>query len=76
MSRAGYGVVAPAVLDVRRRPGHPHELTSQLLLGELVRVLDARGGGAWLRVEGLTDGYRGWVRDGGLVAVPASRARL
>lgn len=75
MSRAAYGVVAPAVLDVRRRPGHAHELTSQLLLGELVRVLDARGGGAWLRVEGLTDGYRGWVRDGGLVAVPASRAR-
>lgn len=75
MSRATHGVVAAAVLDVRRRPGHGQELTSQLLLGEIVRFLGSRGAGAWRRVEGLADGYRGWVRDWGLVAVTGARAR-
>ena len=75
MSRGSHGVVAAAFLDVRRRPGHRHELTSQLLLGEVVRVLRSRRDGAWHQVEGLADGYRGWVRDGGLVRVSGARAR-
>lgn len=75
MSRLTHAVVSLAVLDVRRRPGHTAELTSQLLLGEIVRILSARPGGQWWRVEGLTDGYRGWVRGWGLVRVPVARAR-
>jgi hypothetical protein len=75
MSRASHGVVAVAVLDLRRRPGHGSELGSQLLLGETVRILKSGGDGRWRQVEGLADGYRGWVRDGGLVLVGASRAR-
>jgi gamma-D-glutamyl-L-lysine dipeptidyl-peptidase len=75
MSRSTHGVVAPAVLDVRRRPGHRRELTSQLLLGEVVRILGTSPDRAWRHVEGLADGYRGWVRDRGLVAVTATRAR-
>jgi gamma-D-glutamyl-L-lysine dipeptidyl-peptidase len=74
MSRWTHGVVAPAVLDVRRRPGHRRELTSQLLLGEVVRILGTSPDGAWRHVEGLADGYRGWVSDRGLVAVTAARA--
>lgn len=75
MSRLTHAVVSLAVLDLRRRPGHEAELTSQLLLGEVVRILAARPGGQWWRVEGLADGYRGWVRGWGLVRVPAARAR-
>ena len=75
MSRLTHAVVSLAVLDVRRRPEHRAELTSQLLLGEVVRVLGARAGGQWWRVEGLADGYRGWVRGWGLVRAPAARAR-
>ena len=75
MSRLTHAVVSLAVLDVRRRPGHRAELTSQLLLGEVVRILGGRPGGQWWRVEGLADGYRGWVRGWGLVRVPAVRAR-
>jgi hypothetical protein len=74
MSRLTHAVVALAALDVRRRPDHRAELTSQLLLGEVVRVLGARAGGQWWRVEGLSDGYRGWVRGWGLVRVPRARA--
>ena len=75
MSRLTWAVVSLAALDVRRRPEHRSELTSQLLLGEVVRILGARSGGQWWRVEGLADGYRGWVRSWGLVCVPAARAR-
>ena len=75
MSRLTHAVVSLAALDVRRRPEHRAELTSQLLLGEVVRVLGGRLGGQWWRVEGLADGYRGWVRGWGLVRVPAARAR-
>jgi len=75
MSRLTHAVVTLAVLDVRRRPEHAAELTSQFLLGEVVRILGTRPGGQWWRVEGLADGYRGWVRGWGLVRVPAARAR-
>jgi gamma-D-glutamyl-L-lysine dipeptidyl-peptidase len=75
MSRPSHAVVALAALDLRRRPEHEAELTSQLLLGEVVRVLGARADGQWWRVEGLADGYGGWVRSWGLVPVPTARAR-
>jgi gamma-D-glutamyl-L-lysine dipeptidyl-peptidase len=75
MSRHTHAVVSLAVLDVRRRPEHKSELTSQFLLGETVRILGGRPGGQWWWAEGLADGYRGWVRDWGLVFVPALRAR-
>jgi gamma-D-glutamyl-L-lysine dipeptidyl-peptidase len=69
-----HGVVSTAYLDVRRGSGHGRELTSQLLLGEVVLVLGSRSGGAWLHVECVADGYRGWVREGGLVLVARPRA--
>jgi gamma-D-glutamyl-L-lysine dipeptidyl-peptidase len=75
MSWSSHGVVSLAVLDMRRRPGHRHELTSQLLLGEVVRILRTGKGGVWLWVEGWTDGYRGWVRSWGIVPATAVRAR-
>jgi gamma-D-glutamyl-L-lysine dipeptidyl-peptidase len=75
MSRLTHAVVSLAALDMRRQPEHRAELTSQLLLGEVVRVLDTRHGGQWWRVEGLADGYRGWVRGWGLVRVTVARSR-
>ena len=74
--RAGLeAVVSMAALDVRRRPDHRAELGSQLLMGERLRLLEPSPDRRWWRVEGLTDGYRGWVRAWGLVVVPPSRAR-
>lgn len=65
-------VVSLAALDLRVRPDHRAELGSQLLLGEIVRLGAARGG--WRRVTNLADGYRGWVREWGLVPVSGRRA--
>ena len=71
---ATHGVVRLAALDVRRRPGHEHEMGSQLLLGEIVRVVRRETRARWCLVENLADGYRGWVRSWGLVEVPSRRA--
>jgi len=70
-----HGVVSIAALDVRRRPDHRAELTSQLLVGEVVRVLGMARGGRWLKVENRADGYRGWVKDWGVVEASQARVR-
>jgi len=69
-----HAVVALAVLDMRRRPDHRSELTSQLLMGETVRLLARSRDGHWWRAENAADGYKGYVRGWGLL--PASRARV
>jgi cell wall-associated NlpC family hydrolase len=74
MSRlAAAGVVSIPALDLRRRPDHASELTSQLLLGETARILGSARGGEWLRVRSDIDGYAGWARAWGLMAAPAAR---
>ena len=75
MSRmaATHAVVSLAALDLRRHPDHASEMRSQLLLGEVVRLLRRSGDGLWWRVENISDRYRGWVRSWGLI--PATRAR-
>jgi len=72
--RAPFAVVSLAALDVRRRPDHRSELGSQLLLGEVARLLAHSRDRLWWRVENQTDGYRGWVRNWGLIPVSAARA--
>lgn len=72
--RPSHAVVSLAALDLRRRPDHRSELTSQLLLGEVVRVLSGGAGGSWWRVQNLADGDRGWARTWGLVGVSRARA--
>ena len=74
MSRGRFAVVSLASLDVRHGPRHQSELKSQLLLGEIVRVLSASGDRPWWRIENQADGYRGWVRSWGLVPASAPRA--
>jgi len=73
-ARPACAVVSIAALDVRLEPAHRSELGSQLLLGEVVRVISASRDGLWWRVENEADGYRGWARNWGLVAASAARA--
>ncbi len=72
--RPTHAVVTLAMLDLRRRPDHRSELGSQLLLGEVVRVIGGRAGDPWWRVENLADSYRGWARTWGLAGASAARA--
>lgn len=68
------GVVALASLDVRRQPDHRSEMRSQLLTGEVVRVLGASPDRKWWKVRNRSDGYTGWVRTWGLVPATPRRA--
>lgn len=60
------GVITLAALDVRRRPDHASEMGSQLLMGEVVRVIRRSAGDRWYLVENVADRYRGWVRAWGV----------
>jgi len=72
---ATHAVVSLPALDLRPRPDHRAELGSQLLLGETVRLLDARPRAGWRHVRNAADGYEGWVRDWGLVSAAGARVR-
>lgn len=73
-TRLTHAVVTLPALDVRREPRHAAELGTQLLLGEVVRVLGRSADRGWVRVRNEADGYSGWVRDWGLVPATAARA--
>jgi hypothetical protein len=68
-------VVVIAALDLRRAPDHRSEMRSQLLLGELVRIVARSPRGHWAKVENVSDGYRGWVRTWGLKNLAVEEAR-
>lgn len=74
LRRPDFAVVTLAALDVRRSPEHRSELGSQLLLGEVVRLLATSKDGLWHRIENRADGYRGWARNWGLAPVSTARA--
>ena len=73
IARSSHGVIALASADLRPEPDHRAELTSQLLLGEVVRLLGPQRKD-WHRVENTADGYRGWVKGWALVPATAERA--
>lgn len=53
------GFVQESLAAVRRTPAHPAEMVTQLLFGDLVRILEKTTG--WYRVKSLDDGYEGWL---------------
>ncbi|HET6527483.1 MAG TPA: NlpC/P60 family protein [Balneolaceae bacterium] len=59
-----YGVVNNSVANLRSRPSHPAQLSTQALLGMPLEVLKRRGG--WYLVQTPND-YISWVDPGGLV---------
>jgi hypothetical protein len=55
-----YAVIAYPVAAVRRKPRHSSEMVNQLLFGEMVELLKARGE-LWVKVRSLHDNYEGWM---------------
>ena len=71
---ATHAVVCLPSLDLRATADHGAELGSQLLMGEVVRLLSATRDRGWFRLRNEADGYEGWARDWGLVPASAARA--
>lgn len=63
------GVVIVSVGNVRREPEHPAELVTQVLLGDVLRLLEKEGG--WYHVQ-CPDRYLGWIDGDALVPVDAA----
>lgn len=55
-----YGICPLSVVPVRSSSAHRSEMTSQLLFGELVEILEEKGR-QWLRVRCDPDNFIGWV---------------
>lgn len=54
-----FGICPLSVVPVRSSSADKSEMVSQLLFGELVEILEQKGG--WLRIRSLWDNYLGWV---------------
>jgi len=59
-----YGVVNLSACNIRTRPGHSQELSTQATLGTPIRIYKEDDG--WYRVQ-TPDDYLGWLDPGGFV---------
>jgi hypothetical protein len=56
---AQFGFCDLAVIPLRRDPSDRSELSTQLLFGDLVEILEQSG--SWLHISNYFDGYIGWT---------------
>lgn len=61
-----YGIVNLSVCNIRSKPDHPAELSTQALMGTPVRILKEQGG--WFLIQTPNE-YLGWVDDDGIARV-------
>ncbi len=54
-----YGLCHLSIVALRNEPADQSELTSQILYGELFKVLEQRK--KWSRIRLSYDGYEGWI---------------
>lgn len=57
-----YGIVQAPFIPVRKETASSSEMTSQLLFGEIFKVLERKE--QWLLVKNHFDGYEGWISIG------------
>lgn len=57
-----YAIVSVPAAPVRRKPLHRKEMVNQLLFGETVKVLKAKGP-LWVKIRSLHDNYEGWMTN-------------
>jgi cell wall-associated NlpC family hydrolase len=61
-------IMLQGVAPLRREPAHAAEMTTELLFGERVTVLQAQEG--WRHIRSHEDGYEGWLPATMLAALP------
>jgi len=54
-----YGIISLPLVPVRFEPSELSEMTTQLLFGELLEILEVTE--KWLFVKNLSDNYTGWI---------------
>ena len=56
-----YGIALTATVAIRKEPAEQSEMTSQLLFGEMYRVLSEQE--HWIRIITCYDKYEGWISN-------------
>jgi hypothetical protein len=54
-----YGICALSIVPCRLEASDPSEMVSQLLFGEIYRVIDERKN--WMKIRASHDGYESWI---------------
>ena len=54
------GVCCVPVSPVRAEPSHKSEMTTQLLFGEGIEIIE-KGADNWIQIRCLHDDYTGWI---------------
>ncbi len=54
-----YAICLQSLVPVRKQPSDQSEMTNQLIFGDLLTILNAKG--SWLLTSTLHDEYEGWV---------------
>jgi hypothetical protein len=54
-----FGICLLSIIPVRRESSHTAEMVTQILFGELYRVVEKEN--TWLRVQLVYDNYEGWI---------------
>ncbi len=57
-----HAVVCVPAAPLRRKAAHREEMVSQLLFGEIVKILKQKGE-LWVKVRSLHDNYEGWMSN-------------
>jgi gamma-D-glutamyl-L-lysine dipeptidyl-peptidase len=68
-----YAVVSVPAAPVRKKARHQVEMINQLLFGETVKVLGAKG--LWLKISSLHDDYEGWLTSNLVEPIEENQAR-
>lgn len=69
-----YAVVNVPAAPVRMKAMHQSEMINQLLFGEAMEILEAKGK-RWLLIRSLHDGYKGWIANNLIEEVTAEQAK-
>ncbi len=54
-----FGICLQSVIPVRLEPSHTAEMVTQVLFGELYRIVEKESN--WLRIQLVYDNYEGWI---------------
>ena len=66
-----YGIITVSVANMRSEPGENEELSSQVLMGNIVRILKRKGG--WVYIQS-PDKYLGWADPDQMIRVSKKEA--
>jgi hypothetical protein len=57
-----FGIANTAIIPLREEPRHQSEMVSQILFGEMVKILESQE--EWCKVKLDFDGTEGWIENG------------